>query len=58
MTAARIAPHKAARLGRQSSAGDDPARLVPHHPWLKASAERPQNALSAGPALSQHPHSK
>ena len=40
MTAARIAPRKAAPPERRSSAGDDPARLVAPHTWLTASAKQ------------------
>ena len=53
MTAARIARRKATRLGRRSSAGDDPLRLVAPHPWLTASARQRLDALSARPAVLQ-----
>ena len=55
MTDARIARCKAARLGCRSSVGNDPARLVPPHPCLMTTAERPLDADSAPPALPDHP---
>ena len=57
MTAARIARRKAARPGRRSSAGGDPARLVAPHPWLKPSAKQPLEALSARSATPGRPAS-
>jgi hypothetical protein len=56
MMDARIARCKATRLRRQSSAGDDPARLDPPHPWLIAPAKPPLDALSLALALPEHPH--
>jgi hypothetical protein len=50
MTAVWIARRKAARLECRSSVGDDPARLVGHHPSLTASPQQRLDALSARPA--------
>lgn len=49
MTTARIAPCKAARLGRWLPAVRDPARLAVHHPYLTASAKQRLETLSARP---------
>jgi hypothetical protein len=49
MTAARIAPRKAAPPERRSSAGGDPARLVEHRTWLTASARQRLPTHSARP---------
>ena len=55
MTAARTARRKAIRLGRRSSVGDDPVRPIAPHPWLTTTAGQRLDALSARPAVLQHP---
>jgi hypothetical protein len=50
MTTAHTARRKAARRGRRSSVGDDPARLVGHHPSLTARLQQRLDALSPRPA--------
>jgi hypothetical protein len=55
MTTVWIAPRKAARFARRSSAGDDPARLAASHPWLMATAGQRRDANSARPAVLQCP---
>jgi hypothetical protein len=58
MTAARVCGRKGARIGRRSSAGDDPARPVASHPSLAASRKQPLEAFSARPATCPPPPSK
>jgi hypothetical protein len=55
MTAARVCGRKGARIGRRSSAGDDPTRPAASHPSLAASAKRRLEAFSARPATCPPP---
>jgi hypothetical protein len=57
MTATQTARRKAARRGRRSSVGDDPARLAALRHRLMAAAGQRRDALSARPAIVHRPAS-